>query len=110
MAKRIEYKERLALAKAVAQQEILQRARSGSIPRVVLRFLAEQWIKVMLIAHAKHGDESEAWNKAVATMDLLIWSVRPKHSLAERRTLAAVLPRLLRRLNIAMRKTRDRRR
>ena len=104
VAKRIEYKERLSLAKAVAQQEILQRAKSGSIPRVVLRFLADQWIKVMLIAHAKHGNESEAWNKAVATMDLLIWSVRAKQSLAERRTLAAVLPRLLKRLNSGMRR------
>jgi hypothetical protein len=104
VAKRIEYKERLSLAKAVAQQEVLRRAKSGSIPRVVLRFLADQWIKVMLIAHAKHGNESEAWNKAVATMDLLIWSVRAKHSLAERRTLAAVLPRLLKRLDNGMRK------
>jgi hypothetical protein len=104
VAKRIEYKERLSLAKAVAQQAILQRANSRSIPRVVLRFLADQWIKVMLIAHAKHGDESEAWNKAVGTMDLLIWSVRAKHSLAERRTLAAVLPRLLNRLDNGMRK------
>ena len=67
-------------------------------------FLADQWMKVMLIAHAKHGNESEAWSKAVATMDLLIWSVRAKHSLAERRTLAAVLPRLLKRLNNGMRK------
>ncbi len=104
LAKRIEYRERLALGKALAQQEILQRAKSGSMPRVVLRFLVEQWVKVMLFAHAKHGDESEAWNKAVATMDLLIWSVRPKHSLAERRTLAGALPRLLRRLNLAIRK------
>ena len=103
VAQRIEYRERLGLAKAVAQQAILQRAKSGSMPRLVLRFLAEEWVKVMLVAHAKHGDESEAWNKAVATMDLLIWSVRPKQSLAERRTLAAVLPKLLRRLNNAMR-------
>ncbi len=104
VARRIEYKERLALAKAVAQHEILQRAKSGSIPRVVLRFLTDHWIKVMLIAHAKHGAESEAWNKAVATMDLLVWSVRAKHSPADRRTLAAVLPRLLRRLDTGMRK------
>lgn len=103
VARRVEYRERLALAKAAAQQEIVQRARSGSIPHVVLRFLTEQWVKVMLVAHARHGDESEAWNKAVSTMDLLVWSVRPKYSLAERRTLAGVLPRLLRRLNIAMR-------
>lgn len=103
VAKRIEYRERLALAKAVAQQEILRRAKSGGIPPAVLRFLSEHWIKVMLLAHATRGETSGAWNKAVATMDLLIWSVRPKHSLAERRTLAAVLPRLLRRLNIGMR-------
>jgi hypothetical protein len=102
VARRIEYRERLALAKAVSQQEIVQRASSGSVPRAVLRFLTEQWVKVMLVAHAKHGDESEAWGKAVATMDLLIWSVRLKHSLAERRTLAAVLPKLLRRLNFGM--------
>jgi len=103
VAKRIECRERLALAKAVAQQEIQRRARSGSIPRVVLRFLVEHWVKIMLVAHARRGDESSAWHKAVGTMDLLIWSVRPKHSLAERRTLAAVLPKLLRRLNIGMR-------
>jgi hypothetical protein len=103
-ARRVEHKERLALAKAVAQQEILRRARSGSIPRVILRFLAEQWIQVMLIARARHGSKSEAWNKAVATMDLLIWSVRPKRSSVDRRMLAAVLPKLLRRLNSSLRR------
>ena len=104
VARRVEHKERLALAKAVAQQEILRRARSGSIPRVILRFLAEQWIQVMLIARARHGGKSEAWNKAVATMDLLIWSARPKHSSVDRRMLAAVLPKLLRRLNSSLRR------
>lgn len=99
VARRVEHRERLALAKAVAQQEILRRARIGGIPRSVLRFLADQWIKVMVIARAKHGGKSEAWNKALATMDLLIWSVRPRRSSVERRMLAAVLPQLLRRLN-----------
>jgi len=101
-ARRVEHNERLALAKAVAQQEILRRARSGSIPRIVLRFLTDQWIKVLLIARAKHGGKSEAWNKAVATMDLLIWSVRPKCSSVDRRMLSAVLPKLLRRLNTSL--------
>jgi hypothetical protein len=103
VARRIEHKERLAFAKAVAQQEIVRRARSGGIPRIVLRFLTDQWVKVMLIARAKHGGKSEAWNKAVATMDLLIWSVRPKHSSVDRRMLAAVLPKLLRRLSTSLR-------
>jgi hypothetical protein len=103
-ARRVEHKERLALAKAVAQREILRRARAGSIPRIILRFLTEQWVKVMLIARAQHGGKSEAWNKAVATMDLLIWSVRPKHSSVDRRMLAAVLPKLLRRLDSGLRR------
>ena len=104
LAKRIERNERLAVGKAIAQREILRRAKSGTIPRVILRFLTDQWIKVMLIARATHGGKSEAWNKAVATMDLLIWSVRPKRSSVDRRMLAAVLPKLLKRLNTSLRK------
>ncbi len=102
VAKRIEYKEKLELAKAVAQQEILQRAKSGTIPRAVLKFLADQWVKLMLVAHAKHGNESDAWKTAVETMDLLIWSVKAKQSMGERRKLAAVLPGLLKRLNTGL--------
>jgi hypothetical protein len=104
VAKRVERSERLAVAKAIAQQEILRRARSNRIPRVILRFLTNHWLKVMLIARAQHGSKSEAWNKAVATMDLLIWSVRPKRSTVDRRMLAAVLPKLLRRINSTLRK------
>ena len=55
-ARRIEHREKLEIAKGVAQQEILQRAKSGTIPRAVLKFLAEQWVKLLLVAHAKRGD------------------------------------------------------
>ncbi len=104
VAKRIDYRERLALAKAVAQQEILQRAKSGSIPRVVLRVPGRPVGEGHADRACQARQRERSWNKAVATMDLLIWSVRTKHSLAERRTLAAVLPRLLKRLNSGMRK------
>ena len=101
-ARRIEHREKLEIAKGVAQQEILQRAKSGTIPRAVLKFLAELWVKLLLVSHAKHGAESDAWKNAVETMDLLIWSVNAKQTLEERRRLAGMLPGLLKRLNTGL--------
>jgi hypothetical protein len=101
-AQRIEQKEKLEVAKAVAQREIQQRAQTSRIPSAVLKFLAKQWVKLLLIAHAKHGADSEAYKTALATMDLLIWSVIPMQTLEERRQLASRLPGLLKRLNYGM--------
>ncbi len=102
-AQGIEQKEKLELAKAVAQDEIKRRAAERKIPRVVLKFLAEQWVKLLLVAHAKHGADSELWKAALATMDSLIWSVTPKPSVEERRDLGGKLPGLLKRLSAGMR-------
>jgi hypothetical protein len=101
-ARRIEQKEKLEVAKAVAQQEIGRRAREHKVPQVVLRFLAEEWVKLLLVAHAKYGNGSEAWKTAVSTMDMLVWSVSAKQSTEERRKLAGKLPGLLKRLNAGM--------
>jgi hypothetical protein len=103
VAQGIEQKEKLELAKAVAQDEIKRRAAERKIPRVVLKFLAEQWVKLLLVAHAKHGADSELWKAALATMDSLIWSVTPKPSVEERRDLGTKLPGLLKRLSAGMR-------
>ena len=101
-AKRIEQKEKLAVAKAIAQNEIKQRADSTQMPQAVLKFLAGQWVKLLLVAYAKHGKDSDAWKSALETMDLLIWSVNSKQALDERRKLASLLPGLLKRLNAGM--------
>ena len=97
-AKRMEQKERLAVAKAVAQDEIKTRVRAGKIPKVVLRFLVQHWVKLLLLAHPKRGKDTEAWTTAIEIMDQLIWSVGPKPTLEDRRKLAALLPVLLKRL------------
>ena len=47
-------------------------------------------VENMLVSHAKHGADSDAFKSAVETMDLLIWSVNTKRSLDERRRLAGV--------------------
>lgn len=102
LAQAVEQKEKLALAKAVAQHAIKLRVDSKKLPPVIVRFLSQQWVKLLLVTYAKHGADSDAYKTATATMDLLIWSVSPMQSLAERRRLATRLPGLLKRLNFGM--------
>ena len=101
-AKRIEQKEKLAVAKAIAQDEIKHRAGTQQMPQAVLKFLTAHWVKLLLVAYAKHGKDSDAWKSALETMDLLIWSVNSKQALEERRKLASLLPGLLKRLSAGM--------
>lgn len=97
-AKQVEEMEQLALARSAAQQEVLARIRMRELPPEVLKFVAQEWIKLLLVVHAKEGTESEAWKDAVTAMDDLIWSVEPKNTPEERRKLAALIPGLIKRL------------
>jgi hypothetical protein len=94
----IDQKESLALAKTVAQAEIKVRIRFGKLPRQVVEFLVQQWLKYLLVVHVKDGDLSDTWKHALETMDRLIWSVELKNSVEERRELAKAMPELLKRL------------
>ncbi|HEX7812567.1 MAG TPA: DUF1631 family protein, partial [Burkholderiales bacterium] len=100
--KQVEQKESLALAKTVAQTEIKMRLRAARPPRAVIEFLLRQWIKVLLLVQVKEGEDSDAWKRALETMDLLIWSVEPRDTREARRELVAKVPDLLRRLADAL--------
>ncbi len=107
-ARKIAYMERLEVGKAVAQFEIKRRAEANRISQLVLNFLADEWVKLLLLAYARHGNDSDAWKSALETMDLLIWSVNHKQSVDERRKLAAMLPGLLKRLQAGSARRRNR--
>ncbi|HSW84901.1 MAG TPA: DUF1631 family protein [Usitatibacter sp.] len=97
--KEMEKGERLALAKVAAEEEIRKRVGGQmQIPRPIVRFLALQWIKYLVITYARDGKDSETWKGAVTTMDELLSSIVPKATLEERRGLARVIPGLLKRL------------
>lgn len=101
-ARKIAYMERLEVGKAVAQFEIKKRAETARMPQLILKLLADEWVKLLLLAHARHGKDSEAWKSGLETMDLLIWSVKQKQSTEERRKLASLLPGLLKRVNAGL--------
>jgi hypothetical protein len=87
--------ESLALARSVGRAEIKARVLSAMPPRAVLEFLAQHWIKYLVVVHVRHGVESETWKNALGTIDQLVWSVAHKVTTEERRMLASVVPALL---------------
>ena len=97
-AKQVDKRERLALARKAAEGEIRKRYEEGKTQRPVLDFLITMWVKHLLIVHLQNGPESEPWKGAVETMDVLIWSVKPKTDPVERKKLATNVPTLLKRL------------
>jgi hypothetical protein len=65
-------------------------------------FLLREWRLVLAYAWGSRKSRRDIWDRAVATMDGLIWSTEPKRSLEERRKLVVILPRLVGSLNAAM--------
>jgi len=102
VAKRIEEKESLALAKSVAQDEIKARIKARKGSRLVHEFLVQHWVKFLLLVHVKRGKDSDVWKSSLETMDQLCWSVEPKKTTEERRKLANVVPGMLKRLTTGL--------
>ena len=101
--KELERVEALAVAKAAAEDEIRSRVQAwAEAPRPVVEFLAQQWIKDLVIVHARDGAASRTWSEAVETIDQLLWSVAPKGTAEERRKLAGTIPSLLKRLKVGV--------
>ena len=101
-AKRLEQLENLSAGRSAAQEAIRARFRDHHPGKAVRDFLAQQWIKVLLVVHAQSGMESEPWKNALDTMDQLLWSVEPKPTTAEQRQLASKVPSLLRALTMGL--------
>jgi hypothetical protein len=97
-AEEVNQRDRQEIARVVANSEIEKRLEMHTVPNFLGSFLREHWIGVLSQLHL-HGEESETWAAALATLDDLIWSVQPKRASEERRKLVALLPNLLKRLH-----------
>jgi hypothetical protein len=102
--KRVEALENLSFSRSVAEMEVQARLQGKDVPGVVIDFLAQQWIKLLLLAHIKEGIESEAWTQGLDTVDQLLWSIEPKSTLEERRKLASMVPKLVKQLTEGLKK------
>ncbi|MCU0842626.1 MAG: DUF1631 domain-containing protein, partial [Thiobacillaceae bacterium] len=99
----IRTREQSELASIVARDQIHGRLFGQSVPQTIRTFLNGSWHALLTRLHGSAGEDGEAWQQAVATMEDLIWSVIPKAAVEERRKLVAMLPGLLKRLDDGMR-------
>jgi hypothetical protein len=101
-AKVMEGRERLEVAESTTMEEIEPRISDQRNLEFVREFVTTHWKNLLFITCAREGKDSEAWKRAVATMDELIWSVKPKRSTQERQQLASIQSGLLERLRAGM--------
>lgn len=95
----IEGRERDLSARRMVREVITERLRNRSpVPEVVSLLLYEGWQEVMLSAYLAGGTAGDDWRSALATIDRLLWSIRPKVEYEDRRALLRNIPGLLRTL------------
>ncbi|WP_210545002.1 DUF1631 domain-containing protein [Rhodoferax sp. PAMC 29310] len=98
--------ESLEQALAQADETIALRIQASSaqlrLVPFLTPFLTNPWREVMARAWLTVEEDSAPWDRAVATMEQLIWSTEPKVESDDRRKLVAVLPDLVRHLNVGL--------
>jgi hypothetical protein len=102
-AEEINQHDRHQIATAVSKSEIERRIESYPIPNFLAAFLRAEWFDALARVYLEHGEESESWGQAVATLEDLVWSVQPKKTNEDRKHLVALLPSLLKRMSAGMR-------
>jgi hypothetical protein len=103
-ARLVEERERMEIARSLAEGEVARRLDASPwIPAVVRGMLEETWVSALAAARCAEGDGSPEWQGLIATMDDLVWSVEPKAQPEDRKRLVALLPAMLKRLGDGMR-------
>jgi Protein of unknown function (DUF1631) len=89
-------------AESRSREAIEQFCMSPDLPATVTRFLREHWQRVLRQVFLEHGGDSPEWKESTLVIDNLLWSIRPKLDLEERKRLARVLPQMLQVLTTGM--------
>lgn len=91
--------EKISKAREAAESDVAARLESGEVASFVETFLVTQWVRILTLAHSSKEKKPDVLTKARATMDDLIWSVKPKSSPEQRKELISRLPSILAMLN-----------
>ena len=91
--------EKIIVATKSAKTDVAMRVGTGEVVAFVESFLEDKWVNVLTIAYSVKDEKPQALESAIKTMDDLIWSVKPKITVEQRKELVAKLPGLLATLN-----------
>jgi hypothetical protein len=92
-------REKVIHATKAAKNDVALRIGTGEVVAMVETFLENKWTSVLTIAYSVQDEKPDALKSAVKTMDDLIWSVKPKITIEQRKQFIAKLPGLLSMLN-----------
>ncbi len=92
-------REKFVQASISANNDISMRIGTGEVMAFVETFLENRWTKVLTLAYSVQDQKPHAVEDAIKTMDDLIWSIKPKFTLAQRQDMINRLPGILARLN-----------
>jgi hypothetical protein len=102
-AKILQGRERLEQAKSAADDEVRRALATAGVPAVVREFIDRHWRNLLVVTHNREGDATDLWRSRTQILEMLVWSVVPKRSEAERGELLATLPAFVRGLNETIR-------
>lgn len=91
--------EKIAQATKAAKNDVALRIGTGELAAFVETFLEHKWVPVLTLVYSIQEKKPQAVESAVKAMDDLVWSVKPKITLEERKELIAKLPSMLAILN-----------
>lgn len=87
--------EKMSQAQEAAENDVAMRVVTGEVAGFVEVFLEAHWTRILTLAHSVADKKPEVLAKALAVMDDLIWSVKPKNSPEQRKELITKLPSIL---------------
>lgn len=92
-------REKRQQAARAARDEVALRVGTGEVVAFVETFLEDKWVAVLTLAYGVKEEKPRLVEHAVQTMDDLVWSVKPKITMAERKELLDKLPSMVAMLN-----------
>lgn len=91
--------ERMRMAQEAAEHDVALRVETGEVAGFVEVFLETQWTRILTLGHSVKNKKPEVLTKALAVMDDLVWSVKPKVTPEQRKELITRLPSILAMIN-----------
>ncbi len=92
----------LAHVDEVVHARIQALSADAPLAAFLLPFLTNPWRQVMARAWMDEATRDKGFAQTLATMEQLIWSVQPKTTSDDRRQLVAILPEMVRQLNLGL--------
>jgi hypothetical protein len=92
-------REKRQQASRAARDDVALRVGTGEVVAFVETFLEDKWVAVLTLAYGVKDEKPRLVANAIQTMDDLVWSVKPKITMAERKELLAKLPSMVAMLN-----------